>query len=200
MIVAGLTGGIATGKSTVAAMLKAAGAVVIDADQVAREAVRRGSAAWEKIRQHFGPGILAPDGEIDRVALGDIIFHDHEQKKVLDSIVHPFVFAEVADQLKEIAARQKDAVVILDVPLLFETGMHKAMTDVVLVYIPETLQLKRLMARDQISAEAAMARIRSQMPIEEKKQLAGIVIDNSEGLAETQIRALAVYRDLFERR
>lgn len=179
MIVAGLTGGIATGKSTVSNFLSDAGARIIDADKIAREVVEQGKPAYEEIRAFFGEEILLPNGDIDRERLGDIIFNDSDKKKRLDAIVHPRVFERSAALIAEIEASEPDAVVILDIPLLLEANMDRDLAEVIVVYVPEELQLQRLIARDGIDEKAAMARIRSQMPIEEKRKRATLVIDNS---------------------
>lgn len=190
---AGLTGGIATGKSTVSGMLAKAGAKIIDADKIAREVVEPGTPAYTDIVSYFGPAILLSDGSIDRKGLGDIIFNDREKKKRLDAIVHPRVFQRTEALIADIRTKSPDAVIILDIPLLLEIGMRKNLAEVILVYVPEALQLQRLMARDHIDADAALARIRSQMPIEEKRGLATIVIDNSGSMAETRKQSLAVF-------
>jgi len=179
VIVAGLTGGIATGKSTVSNFLSDAGARIIDADKIAREVVEQGKPAYEEIRAFFGEEILLPNGDIDRERLGDIIFNDSDKKKHLDAIVHPRVFERSAALIAEIEASEPDAVVILDIPLLLEANMDRDLAEVIVVYVPEELQLQRLIARDGIDEKAAMARIRSQMPIEEKRKRATLVIDNS---------------------
>ncbi len=199
MITVGLTGGIATGKSTVARIFSQAGARVIDADRIAREAVRRGRPAWQEIVDHFGDKVLLPDGEIDRAVLGSIIFNDPEQQAVLNRIVHPQVFAAIEAQRARIAETAPDAVVILDIPLLFEAGNRRDLAEIIVVYAPEPVQLARLMKRDGLPRRDALARIRSQMPIEEKKKRATRVIDNSGDLAATRRQALAVYRDLARR-
>jgi dephospho-CoA kinase len=199
MIVAGLTGGIGTGKSTVAAVFAEAGAVIIDADEIARDVVAKGRPAWCRIVAHFGRDVLLPDGDIDRKKLGAIIFNDPRQKVHLDRIVHPHVIAETGQQLKEIERVQPQAVVILDVPLLIEAGMDRDLDDVIVVYTPEAIQLKRLMRRDRLTAAEGLSRIRSQMPIEEKKMRATVVIDNSASLAVTRKRVLEVFADLQRR-
>jgi dephospho-CoA kinase len=190
VIVAGLTGGIATGKSTVSAFLSDAGARIIDADKIAREVVVPGTPAYDEILAFFGKGILMPDGDIDRERLGDIIFNDGDKKKRLDAIVHPRVFERSAERIAEIATQEPDAVVILDIPLLLEADMDRDLAEVIVVYVPEALQLRRLMDRDDIDQKAAMARIRSQMPIEEKRKRATCVIDNSGSRAECRRQAL----------
>ena len=199
MIVAGLTGGIGTGKSTVAAVFAEAGAVIIDADEIARDVVAKGRPAWCRIVAHFGRDVLLPDGDIDRKKLGAIIFNDTRQKAHLDRIVHPHVIAETKQQLKEIEKVQPQAVVILDVPLLIEAGMDRDLDEVIVVYTPEAVQLKRLMRRDRLTAAEGLSRIRSQMPIEEKKMRATVVIDNSASPAVTRKRVLTVFADLQRR-
>jgi dephospho-CoA kinase len=196
MLIAGLTGGIASGKSTASAVLAEAGARVIDADQIARETVRKGTAVYVDIVAHFGRGILLPDGEIDRRRLGEIVFNDPDEKQVLEDFIHPWVREETARRLERIRCDEPDAVVILEVPLLFETGMHHGLEEVIVVYVPEAVQLARLMARDRLAPAEALARIGSQMPIERKKALATRVIDNSGSRERTRARALDVYRSL----
>lgn len=199
MIVAGLTGGIGTGKSTVAAVFAEAGAVIIDADEIARDVVATGRPAWCRIVAHFGREVLLPDGDIDRKKLGAIIFNDARQKAHLDRIVHPHVIAETGQRLKEIERVQPQAVVILDVPLLIEAGMERDLDEVIVVYTPEAVQLKRLMRRDRLTAAEGLSRIRSQMPIEEKKMRATVVIDNSAPPTVTRKRVLTVFADLQRR-
>jgi len=199
LIIAGLTGGIATGKSTVSNILADAGARIIDADQIAREVVRKGTVAYDEIVATFGTKILLPGGEIDREQLGDIIFNDHEEKKRLDAIVHPRVFERSAAMIAAIGEQTPDAVVILDIPLLLEAGMERDLAEVIVVYAPETVQLERLMKRDGIDSQAAMARIRSQMPIEDKRKRGTFVIDNSGDLAVCREQAMAVFYQLKQR-
>lgn len=199
MLIAGLTGGIASGKSTVSAFLAEAGAVIVDADKIAREVVQKNKPAWRRIVDVFGAGILQPDGEINRTLLGDIIFGDPARKQLLNRIVHPEVMAETAARLAEIEKNHPDAVVILDVPLLIEAGMDAGLSDIIVVYVPEAVQVRRLMERDGLSRDRAMARIRSQMPIEEKKERATIVIDNTGSRESTRARSIEVYQNLCEK-
>jgi dephospho-CoA kinase len=196
LIVAGLTGGIATGKSTVAAILESAGAVIIDADEIARAVVKKGLPAWHKIVKYFGRHILLASGEINRSFLGDIVFNNSKKKEVLNTIVHPYVKEETGKRLKQIQKDTPQAVVILDVPLLLEAGMVEGLSEVIVVYAPEHIQLERLRRRDNFSETDALARIRSQMPIEEKKKLASIVIDNSGTKEMTRQVTLNVYHYL----
>jgi dephospho-CoA kinase len=199
VIIAGLTGGIASGKSTVSGFLSDAGARVIDADKIAREVVQQGTPGYNAILDVFGRTILLPGGDIDRKRLGEIIFNDPDKKARLDAIVHPMVSARSAEMIAQIAAETPDAVVILDIPLLLEAGMGSDLAEVIVVYVPENIQLKRLMNRDGIDEQSAMARIRSQMPIEEKRKHATVVIDNSGTIFDSRRRALAVFSHLKQK-
>jgi len=197
--VVGLTGGIASGKSTVSALLKKAGAVIIDADRIARKVVKKGQPAYREIVQNFGETILLPDGEINRSVLGDIIFNDPQKKQLLNRIVHPHVREEQNRQMKHIQEKDPDAIVILDIPLLIETQTQRDLSEVVVVYAPEHIQIKRLMQRDGISKADALARVRSQMPIEEKKDKATIVIDNSGTRENTRTQTLKIFQQLKDK-
>jgi len=196
LIIAGLTGGIATGKSTVSSILRKAGAVLIDADAIARDVVKKDLPAWHEIVRIFGKEVLLPDGEIDRTRLGGIIFRDSSKKETLNKIVHPHVIQKVAELLEKIGKESPDSIVILDVPLLIEAEMQKGMEDVILVYTPEDIQINRLVERDKISEEEALLRVRSQMPIEKKREFATFIIDNSGPIEATKKRALEVFNYL----
>ncbi|MBF0100232.1 MAG: dephospho-CoA kinase [Desulfobacterales bacterium] len=193
MKVVGLTGGIATGKSTVSSMFADAGAEIIDTDQIAHDVVQKNKPAWTEIISYFGKEILQTDGEINRPYLGDIIFNHQEKKAKLNSIVHPYVFLEIAKQLETLEIKSSNGIVIIDVPLLIEVGMHKGLSDVILVYVPESIQIQRLMERDHLTYDQVIMRIRSQMPIDEKKSFANIVIDNSTDIETTRKRIQDVY-------
>ncbi|MEE4114107.1 MAG: dephospho-CoA kinase [Desulfobacteraceae bacterium] len=199
MIIVGLTGGIASGKSTISRFFSDAGAQVVDADRIAREVVKPGTPGYDAIVAFFGRTILLPDGTIDRKRLGEIIFNDPDKKARLDAIVHPLVFARSAEMIAHIAAETPDAVVIMDVPLLMEADMGRDLEEVIVVYAPETTQLERLINRDGIDEQAAMARIQSQMPIEEKRKRATLVIDNSGTVSDSRRQALAVFNRLKQR-
>lgn len=199
MRVIGLTGGIATGKSTVSEILKNAGAVIIDADRIARGVVKKNLPAYRKIVETFGESVLLPDGEINRKTLGHLVFNDPRKKKLLNASVHPLVRRETNRQLKALAKNQPDALVILDIPLLFEADMRIDLPEVIVVYAPEHVQIRRLIQRDGISQEEAMARIRSQMPIEEKKSLANMIIDNSGTIEQTRRQTLEIFQRLKDR-
>jgi dephospho-CoA kinase len=199
MLVVGLTGGIATGKSTVSAILQHAGALIIDADQIAREVVKKGRPAHRAVIEKFGKNVLMTDGEINRSVLGDIIFNDPQKKHLLNTIVHPHVRKEQDRQLKHIEKTNPDTIVILDIPLLLESKMYGDLSEVVVVYAPEHIQIKRLIQRDGISRNDALARIRSQMPIEEKKDKATMVIDNSGSKENTRKQTLRIFQRLKDR-
>lgn len=198
MIVAGLTGGIATGKSTVAAIFEEAGARLIDADRIARDALRKGAPAYGDTVAHFGTSVLLGNGEIDRKRLAAVIFNDPAEQRALERIVHPQVRQEIARRLELIRRETPDAVVIVDVPLLFESAMDRGLAAVIVVYVPEQIQLERLMARDALAEPDARARIRAQIPIEKKKSLATLVIDNSGSLERTRTQTLEVYHKLTQ--
>jgi len=198
LIVAGLTGGIASGKSTVARFLKDSGSLIIDADQISREVVAPGQPAWHDIKDRFGDGVFTANGTIDRAKLGDLVFKDARLRRELERIIHPRVGAEIDARMKRCAERSPQAVVIMDIPLLFETGRTTDLSEIIVVYTSEENQRKRLMERDGYTVEEAQARMASQMPIEEKAKRATIVIDNNGSLSETRRQTLAVYRKLKE--
>lgn len=199
MLVAGLTGGIASGKSTVAAILAKAGAVIIDADRIARQVVAPGLPAWQEIRDLFGGTVLEPNGDINRGALGALVFNDPRLRRQLEQIIHPRVGAEIDTQMRRVAQEQPGAVVIMDIPLLFETGRTQGLSEIIVVFTPEALQRQRLMARDHLSLAAAEARIRAQMPMAEKIKRATVTIDNSGSPADTERQTLAIFQRLAQR-
>jgi dephospho-CoA kinase len=174
----GLTGGIATGKSTAARFFCDAGLRVIDADELAKRAVEPGRPALAEIRSAFGPEVLRADGTLDRVALGAMVFRDARARGVLNAIVHPRVAEEARAELERIREAEPEAVVVYDVPLLFEAGLEEEFDLVVVVYVPRGEQLRRLRVRDGLSPEEARVRIASQLDIEDKARRADLVLDN----------------------
>ncbi|WP_459940342.1 dephospho-CoA kinase [Deferrisoma palaeochoriense] len=178
MRLVGLTGGIATGKSTAARAFARAGAVVIDADRVARQVVEPGTEGLEAVRAAFGDGVLRPDGSLDREALGRIVFADAEARERLNRILHPRIQAEVDRRVREAVAADPKALVVYDVPLLFETKAEGRFDLVVVVYVPPELQLRRLMLRDGLAEKEAGQRLAAQMSIDEKARRADVVLDN----------------------
>ena len=194
MKVIGLTGGIASGKSTASAYLRELGAAIVDADAISRASTRRGGAAFEAVCAAFGD-ILGADGEIDRRKLGGIVFADEDARCKLNSIVHPAVMAESRAQIEN-ARASGVKVCILDVPLLFETGMEKLCDETWLIYVPREEQIRRMAERDGLDAAAAAARIDSQMPLEEKLKRANVAIDSSGTIEQTR----EMLRRLWEER
>ncbi|MED4561487.1 dephospho-CoA kinase [Bacillus altitudinis] len=181
-LVIGLTGGIASGKSTVSQMIKEKGIRVVDADVIAKEAVSKGSAALHQIVQTFGEEVLLPNGELNRQQLGAIIFSDEEKRKKLNAIVHPEVRKEMLEQRDE-GVSNNETFVVLDIPLLFESKLEGLVNRIIVVYTTPELQLSRLMNRNDLSEEEALNRIHSQQPLEEKCQKADRVIENTKDLA-----------------
>jgi dephospho-CoA kinase len=190
-LVIGLTGGIASGKSTVSNMLKEMDITVIDADVEARLAVEKGEPAYQKIIAEFGDDILLDTEEIDRVKLGSIIFHDAEKRQLLNSIVHPEVRNRMNNQV-EAAKVRGEQVMVLDIPLLFESKLTHMVEKTILVYVDRDIQLNRLMERNDLSLEDAEARISSQMPLSDKVALADAVINNNGSISETKKQVIEV--------
>ena len=178
MLIIGLTGGIASGKSTVARMLEKKGAFLLDADHIAKEVVRPGEAAWHEIVEWLGASITGPGGALDRRRLSELIFADPGARRRLEAIVHPRVFETLARETAKIRRRSPSAVLIYDVPLLIESKMDELVDLVLLVYVPPEVQLKRLQKRDNLSAAEALSRVRAQMSLEEKRACADYIIDN----------------------
>ena len=191
----GLTGGIATGKSTVASLLAEHGATVVDSDELAREVVQRGQPALAEIAERFGPDVIAPDGSLDRAAMGAIVFADPEARRDLERITHPRI-AELTQERIAAAAARDAGVVVVDVPLLFESKREDMFEGVLLVYAPEEVQIRRLIARDGLDEAAARQRLAAQLPIEEKRSRATWVIDNSGRLDETRRQVDRWWSDL----
>jgi len=190
----GLTGGIASGKSTVAGMFRELGAAVIDADALAREAVEPGSATLEAIDRRF-PGTVSVEGVLDRSALGARVFGDAAEREALDALVHPRVRALYEARLRALEAAGTP-LAVYDVPLLYETGLEGQVDAVVVVTVPESVQLNRLQARSGLDAQAAVARVRSQLPLEEKARRATYRVDNSGSLSETERQVREIWRAL----
>ncbi|QYR23288.1 dephospho-CoA kinase [Paenibacillus sp. sptzw28] len=191
----GLTGGIASGKSTVSAMLAARGAKIVDADQVAREVVLPGEPALESIVSVFGQAVLNADGTMNRSELGRLVFGDRERLDKLESILHPAIRVRMWKQMDAYLEEDPDRLVVADIPLLYETGQASLYDGVMVVYIPRALQMERLMVRNALSADQAKQRIDLQMDIEEKKRLADFIIDNSGTLEDTKGQIAQFWRD-----
>lgn len=178
MRIIGLTGSIATGKSLVARTLEEMGAVVIDADLLAREVVKPGTGPYQAIVEAFGEGILHADGTLDRNALGRIVFSDRDARRKLEQITHPAII-RLAEQILDEERRKGTKIVVYVVPLLFEAGLSSSVDEVWVVYADEKTQMERLMKRDNIGLDEALRKIAAQMPMDEKIKLGDVVVDNS---------------------
>jgi len=194
----GLTGGIASGKSTVARVLAAQSAGVVDADQIAREVVATASEGLREVVAAFGPEVLAPDGSLDREKLGSIVFADPQARMRLQSITHPRIGRLSAQRLA--ALQQGEApYVVYEAALLVETGAYKGLDALVVVAADEGLQVSRVMQRDGLSEEAARKRIAAQLPLAQKIEVADFVVHNDGSLRELEERTLELHRQLMER-
>lgn len=195
MLIVGLTGGIASGKSLVTRVLRDLGAHIIDADKIVHDLLSPGEDACNEVVEHFGGSIRLPDGSIDRRKLGDIIFNHPDERAWLNNCIHPRVFQAYQTRVSHLRDRQPDAIVVMDAALLIETGYHKHMDKIIVAYANQQAQVKRLMERDRFTLEQALARISSQMPLDEKRKYADYVIDNT-GTREASERQT---REVFEK-
>jgi dephospho-CoA kinase len=196
-LIVGLTGGIATGKSTVDAVLRELGAGIIDADVLAREVVEPGEPALTEIAAAFGPDVLGPDGRLDRKALGAIVFADPDRRRKLEAMTHPRIRERFQQRIDALAAERFRGLVFFDAPVMIESGNYRNMDRLVVVIADEPTQIARLMARDGVDRAEALRKIRSQMPLAEKAKLADYVIDNSGDPEATETRAREVHRALL---
>lgn len=183
-LIVGLTGGIASGKSTISSYYQSLNIPIIDADIESRLAVEKGEPAYLKIASHFGKGVLHSDETLNRQKLGEIIFSNEEERRVLNSIVHPDVRRRMDEKQKK-AVESGEKVVILDIPLLFENKLNHTVDRTILVYVDQDTQITRLMKRNDLSYEQALKRINAQMPLQEKLALADEVINNNGSMEES---------------
>lgn len=190
-----LTGGIATGKSTIAGMLAGMGALVLDADKVARDVVEPGTECSRKLERLLGPDYF-PDGRLDRPRLRECIIRDEECRSRVESILHPCILSEMERQWREAIGLDPGRIVIFDIPLLFEIGMEREFDIVILAYAPPDVQVRRLAARDHISIEQAQRTLTIQLPIEEKRSRSHVVIDNSGDLERTRMQVESLWKTL----
>lgn len=197
MALYGLTGGIASGKSTVSRMLRELGAHVLDADVLAREVVEPGTPGLAAVAARF-PGVLGPDGRLDRVKLGARVFADATERAALNAIVHPLVREAFLEKVQALAEQGVERI-IYDVPLLIEGGLQESMDGVVLVWVPRALQKARLMGRDGLDEAAAEARLAAQLPLDDKRPYATWIVDNSGDLASTRAQVEQVWRAMLAR-
>ncbi len=185
LLLVGLTGGIAAGKSVVSGILAQKGCIIFPADDVSRALVGPGRPAWKKLVAVFGRGILLPDGTIDRKALASIIFNDPAARRTLESMIHPLVFAEQEKRIREAARKEGGGLFVTEAALIFETGQAPSFDRIVVVHCRRDIQLRRVAERYGISARKAALRIRAQMPQKEKLKMADYRIDTSGTMAET---------------
>lgn len=195
MYIIGLTGSIASGKSTVSRILSECGAPIVDADLIARAVAKRGEEGWQKIVEMFGEGVLLDDGELDRAKVGEMIFRDEKKRALLDSIMHPIILNRIEAELDRLRAKG-EPIAILDIPLLLELGWQDRVSAVWLVAVSPEVQKMRLMLRNQLTEQQAEARIASQMSIEAKRQYADIIIENDGVLEETERDVRAKWNEL----
>jgi len=198
MVIVALTGGIGSGKSTVAGMFKDEGAYVIDFDQLARSVVEPDKPAWRDIVDYFGPEILSPNRTLNRSALAEIVFSDDESRKALEGFTHPRIFEESDALVKAIKRKDPFSVVIIDFPLLFELELNKKFDRVIVVYVPRAVQLKRIIERDGLAREEAEKRLNSQVSIEEKRSLSDYIINSEGDLNDTRNQVRKAIHELKE--
>lgn len=196
MLLIGLTGGIASGKSTVSRMLRELGAVVIDADAIVHELQGPSMPLLAEIAREFGPTIIRPDGALDRARLAEMIFSDPARRKALEAIVHPAVRLRMDEEVARYRAEGRPAA-ILDVPLLIEGGLHRTVDRVWLAYVDRETQLARLMARDGMTRPQAEARVAAQMELEAKRPFAHLVIDNGGTCDQTRAQVVAAWQQVI---
>ena len=196
MLTVGLTGGIGSGKSTVARMFKDERAYVIDFDHLACLVVEPDKPAWRDIIDYFGPGVLSSDRTLNRSALAEIVFSDDESRKALEGLTHPRIFEESDALVKAIKRKDPFSVVIIDFPLLFELSLNKKFDKVILAYVPRAVQLKRIMKRDGLAKEEAEKRLNAQISVEEKRSLSDYIINTEGGLNDTRNQVRKVIHEL----
>lgn len=196
MLTVGLTGSIAVGKSYVCSVFRELGCHILDADQTARDVVAMGTEGLREIVLRFGEDILLPAGSLDRKKMAGIVFSDEEKRLLLNSIIHPRVFAAQNEWLKNVAAKDPNGIAIIDAALTIESGGYKRFDKLIVVWCESAIQLERLMLRDNLSEADARKRIAAQMPQEEKKRYAQYLIDTSGGLEETRKQVVDVFQEL----
>jgi len=196
MLWVGLTGGIASGKSTVSQIFKEAGAFIVDADQIGHDLLAKDRPAYRPILQAFGTKVLDDRGEIDRSQLGEIVFHNPKSMSLLNRIMHPLIF-EVADlERTRIMIENPRAIIIFNAPLLIETKAHEKMDLLIVVYLDRITQIERLCLRDHLSSSDAQLRIDMQMPLDQKVLLANELIDNRQSMQDVREDVLQIYERL----
>jgi dephospho-CoA kinase len=196
MLKVGLTGGLASGKTFVAGQLAELGCHVIQADRLGHEVLRRGGEAYDAVIREFGRGILAPDGEIDRKALGKLVFADPARLEALNSLVHPPVFRRQQEFFDQVERQDPLAIAVVEAAIMIESGSHKRYDRLIVAFCPPQMQLRRFMERDGASEEEAKRRLERQLPLAEKRKFADYLIDTSGTKEETARQVLEVYKQL----
>ncbi len=199
MILVGLTGGIASGKSAASKIFKKLGAYIIDADVLAREVVEPLKPAWRGVVKNFGKGVLNKDNSINRKKLAEIVFNNKKKRELLNSIVHPRVLKRAKEIEKEIVKKDPEAVIIFDAALLIESGAYKKMDKNIVVYADEDVQVKRLIKRDGLTKDEAKKRIKAQMPLRQKVRFADYIIDGNKVLNMVKKQAKTTLERLREK-
>ena len=198
MIKVGLTGGIATGKSLVAAIFRELGAKIIDADIISREITKSGMPAYHEIIAHFGSVILDNKNEIDRGKLGNIVFNNPVERKILDSITHPHIINREEEVCNIICNDLPETIIIVNAALLIEADSYHRFKKIILVYASEKTQIERLIKRDNLKKKDAVARIRSQMSFEKKRGFSDYIVNNDEGIDKTKSQCEIIFADLLK--
>lgn len=197
MLRVGLTGSIAAGKTFVTGVLAELGCHIIDADQTAREVVQPGTPGLQAVVETFGTGILQPDGTLDRQKLGSLVFENEEKRKLLNSILHPYIIARQDEELHRLEEQYPDGIAVVDAALMIESGGYRRFDKLIVVHCDPEVQLERIMTRNKLSRTEAQKRVEAQMPQEEKKKFADYLIDTSADFESTREQSREVYRDLL---
>lgn len=194
-LVLGLTGGIATGKSTADEFFKKKQIPIIDSDKIAHNIMDVGKPAWKQVKETFGEDYLNPDQSVNRKKLGNLVFNDSAELKKLNDITHPLIYQEIQDKIK--AEKDKNVpLVIVDAPILFETGGQSYCDKTLVISLPQDLQIKRLMARNNLTEDEALSRINSQMSLKEKRKLATFVVDNAGTIEELESKLEQLLKEI----
>ncbi|MFP4017090.1 MAG: dephospho-CoA kinase [Halanaerobiales bacterium] len=194
-MIIGLTGGIASGKSTVSSILDELGAALIDSDKLAHDVLKE-KPVCDRIIENFGTQVLNENGEVNRSRLGEIVFNDPEKRKRLENITHPVIISRIHKKIKEY--EKQNRIIVLDAPLLFKVNLDRIVDQTWVVYVDRETQIKRLMARSTLNYEDARARVESQLSLEKKKAMADVVINNMHSIAQLKTDVIQRWRDLCE--
>lgn len=196
MLIIGITGSLGTGKTTVAKIFKRLGAVVLDADEIAHRAIEPNTPAWRRIKGCFGSGILRKDGTINRRALAKEVFSERRRLDKLCGIIHPLVYKEIEKKIKEIKKINAEAIVVLDIPLLLESGGRSKVDKLVVVTAGSDAQIKRAVRKFGLTRKEVLQRMEAQMPLGEKEKAADFVIDNKGSLCATERQVVEIWKNL----